>query len=550
MMFVMRKILITFCIALFPLGAQALDYSDQSLMYLDAPFQPSEAAGISLLTNIRAVQGNPDGTFQPRRTLNRAEFLKIALESHPRILVSRSDEGSCFPDVSEGDWFSKYVCLARKRKIVAGYPDGYFRPENPVNYAEALKILGELYEYTAYADPDAPWYEFYVQAATNHGTILPINLTYDRYLTRGQMARLAAAFRAENEDELKYYRRAERGEYVVVGAEEPDPEPDPGPSPEPDPEPIPEPEEIPIGSHFLVLGKRFPIGDAQLYPQENPVELRIFKVVLEKEARALSGVFLRDTRGTEIAKLKLDIYDRDKETWKIEFDPGESEFVLPGRSDSTAFIIDAHVRKRSERGFSEESVEIKSLYVIVSEVDDPTVQYQIVPSGAHFPAHKTSEARVSNVENLLDGEGELVQGDARHLSSVRIEREANEEADFRVRHLRFWVHKASYISVSDWELRSTESTRRYACSTESTDSLELAIVNCLAIPEELGKVEVFDLYADVDLLDASRGDTLQINMEEPGGLSEFGDIRWTDGSADFQWVELEEPLVEGRVWKY
>ena len=76
----MRRVLIA-ALVIIPGIALALDFSDATARYKDAPFPKAETAGISLLTNAGALQGNPDGTFAPRRTLNRAEFLKIALLS-------------------------------------------------------------------------------------------------------------------------------------------------------------------------------------------------------------------------------------------------------------------------------------------------------------------------------------------------------------------------------------------------------------------------------------------------------------------------------------
>jgi len=548
---------------LLPLGAQALDYRNQSLMYLDAPFLPAEAAGISVLTTIGAVEGNPDGTFQVKRTLNRAEFLKIALSSYPRIVVSGSDASRCFPDVDREDWFSKYVCLAKKRGVATGYPDGYFRPENPVNYAEALKILGELYGYTAFAEPDAPWYAMYVQAAMNHKTILPVSLPYDRYLTRGQMARLAAAFRAEYENELGYYRRAENGEYIdmekenqkkaqleaaeaaeVVAEQEEQKQ-----ETETEAEQAAEKPLVPVQSSILVVGERQLIGDAQIFTRENPAVLRIVKVILDREARSLKAIYLLDAVGNEVGKLKLDLADRDNETWIVNFPEGESSYILPPRTGNT-LLIDAQLRTKDERGFSEEMVKVKSLYVMVSEMDDATQQYQIVPSGAHFPSHQTAFTRVVRVENLLTGEGELQQGQAQKLTSVLIEHQQESGATFRIRHLRFWVRNSPGVSAGNWEIRSPENARRYACSIERGDSKELTLVNCLAVPEELGRERVLDLYGDADLSQASRGDTLQINLENPGSLTDLGDIRWSDGSADFQWVDLKAPLAEGRLWRY
>jgi hypothetical protein len=547
----MRRIVFTLSCMALPLGAMALSFADQSLMYTDAPFSPSESAGISLLTNIGAVQGNPDGTYRSSRTLNRAEFLKISLLSHPRIIVSKSDATRCFPDVSEKDWFSEYVCLAKKRDIISGYPDGFFRPGNPVNYAEALKILGELYDYTAYADPDAPWYEFYAQAAQNHKTILPISLSYDRYITRGQMARLAAAYRAEYEGLLPEYRNAELGKRAVV--QKPVVEPEEEPEEEVPQEPETPPEEniptIPVRSSFLMVGESGLIADAKLYVRDNSVELRQVKVTLEREARSAEELSIEDGSGTHLGTLKLDLNDRDNETWKITYDVGESGYTLPA-GQATNLVVRALIKERGKGGFSEEWVEVKSLFIIVSEIGDPTVSYQIVPSGAHYPVHQTSQARITDVTNTLGTEDELRQGSERQVASFFIEREVHPEVSFRVRHLRFHAHHSRGVQASNWELRSLEDSRRYSCSTEGTDSLELTTINCLAIPEELGSVEVLQLFADIDFSQASPGDTLQVNLEIPGSLSESGDIRWTDGSADFQWTTLPAPIAEGTLWEY
>lgn len=46
-----------------------------------------------------------------------------------------------FPDVPENEWYTKYVEEAFETGVVEGYPDGYFRPKNPINFAEALKIV-------------------------------------------------------------------------------------------------------------------------------------------------------------------------------------------------------------------------------------------------------------------------------------------------------------------------------------------------------------------------------------------------------------------------
>ncbi len=44
----------------FPLFGAAFDYNDISHTYEDAPFSTAEAAGISFLTRLGVVSGNPD----------------------------------------------------------------------------------------------------------------------------------------------------------------------------------------------------------------------------------------------------------------------------------------------------------------------------------------------------------------------------------------------------------------------------------------------------------------------------------------------------------
>jgi hypothetical protein len=47
---------------------------------------------------------------------------------------------SMFKDVSKSDWFAPMVSQNYKDGILAGYPDGTFKPENTVNLAEFAKM--------------------------------------------------------------------------------------------------------------------------------------------------------------------------------------------------------------------------------------------------------------------------------------------------------------------------------------------------------------------------------------------------------------------------
>ena len=96
---------------------------------------------IEYLKNEGFIGGYPDGTFQPSRSVNRAEFIKIIVGAKLGRTPSADSAYNCFPDVKESDWFASYVCYAKNQGIISGYPDGEFKPANTINVAEASKIL-------------------------------------------------------------------------------------------------------------------------------------------------------------------------------------------------------------------------------------------------------------------------------------------------------------------------------------------------------------------------------------------------------------------------
>ncbi len=97
---------------------------------------------IEFLKNNDVVNGHDDGLFRPDSKVNRAEFLKMILEEAKIEVQSPTED--CFPDVPKDVWFGKYVCHAKLKGWVEGYPDGNFRPGQSVNKVEALKMMGEI----------------------------------------------------------------------------------------------------------------------------------------------------------------------------------------------------------------------------------------------------------------------------------------------------------------------------------------------------------------------------------------------------------------------
>ncbi len=145
------------------------------------------------------VQGYGDGTFRPDATINRAEFLKILMDS--RFPNRQPADLRCFADleVQTPQWYARTTCSARELGIVGGYPDGTFRPEKPVLFAEALKMAFLSFDISVSGGGDQ-WYEPYLSVARSKDILTQFLTNPGHVLTRGEMASLTYALVREAED--------------------------------------------------------------------------------------------------------------------------------------------------------------------------------------------------------------------------------------------------------------------------------------------------------------------------------------------------------------
>ncbi len=94
---------------------------------------------IKVLKDQGIIAGYSDGTFQPNKTVNRVEALKMLMLA---FNVQAGTTGPLpFKDTDTGAWYAGTLNTAVAKAIVQGYSDGTFRPAQTVNKAEYLKIL-------------------------------------------------------------------------------------------------------------------------------------------------------------------------------------------------------------------------------------------------------------------------------------------------------------------------------------------------------------------------------------------------------------------------
>ncbi len=195
---------------------------------------------INYLQSEAVVEGYPDGNFLPNLTINRAEFTKIILEAQPyafqidrlancqlnygsdtidcvvgsecEIINTRahnacfdssvgldypsntnnaSNYETCFSDVShQNNWYAKYVCFAKIKGIIDGYPDGTFQAGNKIKLSEAAKIIVNAFGHTVQEETEV-WYRPYIVKLEELKALPPSLSSFGQLITRGEMSEMA-----------------------------------------------------------------------------------------------------------------------------------------------------------------------------------------------------------------------------------------------------------------------------------------------------------------------------------------------------------------------
>jgi len=94
---------------------------------------------INALVALGVVRGYEDGTFRPENILTRAELAVLLVESlgYGELVAGST---SNFSD-TQNHWSTGYVRIATDTGLVLGYPDGTFKPDQPLTYDEAITMI-------------------------------------------------------------------------------------------------------------------------------------------------------------------------------------------------------------------------------------------------------------------------------------------------------------------------------------------------------------------------------------------------------------------------
>ena len=122
-----------------------------------------------LISELKIMQGDPDGNMRLDDLVSRAECAKISVNTSSfRDSVSTGSKTSPFRDVKADHWAAPYVTVAVKNGLCKGYLDASFKPQNNVSFEEALTMFLRVLGYSE-EDYGASWPEGPISLAKNIG---------------------------------------------------------------------------------------------------------------------------------------------------------------------------------------------------------------------------------------------------------------------------------------------------------------------------------------------------------------------------------------------
>lgn len=108
--------------------------------FSDVPDDAWYATAVKTLASLGMMDGYPDGTFRPDEPITRAEFATVGLA----FAYDPLDADCSYYDVSANAWYYTYVAQATTYGWIGGYPDNTFRPGNNITRVEVCVIVNNM----------------------------------------------------------------------------------------------------------------------------------------------------------------------------------------------------------------------------------------------------------------------------------------------------------------------------------------------------------------------------------------------------------------------
>ena len=116
-------------------------YKAQPLPYFDVDLERWYGLDVMWMHQMGYMEGVGGGRFAPQATVTRAQLVTLLSRVRPDLLTENYSDDPVYSDVPADAWYAKAVCWANSAQVVRGYPDGTFRPNDPVTREQLAVML-------------------------------------------------------------------------------------------------------------------------------------------------------------------------------------------------------------------------------------------------------------------------------------------------------------------------------------------------------------------------------------------------------------------------
>ncbi|MGB5960830.1 MAG: S-layer homology domain-containing protein, partial [Coleofasciculaceae cyanobacterium] len=136
--------------AVAPLVNPAPSFAQSATSFVDVSSSYWARDFISELSRRDIIAGFPDGSFRPDAPVTRAQFAAMLRKANENAFRKGAlRSGTTFVDVSSSYWASSAIQSAYTTGFLAGYPGSIFRPEQNIPREQVLTSLANGLSYTS-----------------------------------------------------------------------------------------------------------------------------------------------------------------------------------------------------------------------------------------------------------------------------------------------------------------------------------------------------------------------------------------------------------------